>query len=136
MRKIHKNIVVIDNYLRVLVVKENNTIRLPSCNVTIPAHFVCGEKHYAYVTDKQYSFKIINSSFIAIMENGSEYAGVTAEISGKLGSYNYVRADYKMIHGEQFEVSQRNTSAQYAYEANLPEGERITQVYAFVNSPS
>ena len=58
MRKIHKNIVVIDNYLRVLVVKENNTIRLPSCNVTIPAHFVCGEKHYAYVTDKQYSFKI------------------------------------------------------------------------------
>ncbi|MCR5766358.1 MAG: hypothetical protein K6G09_10345 [Treponema sp.] len=77
-----------------------------------------------------------DSSFIAIMENGSEYAGVTAEISGKLGSYNYVRADYKMIHGEQFEVSQRNTSAQYAYEANLPEGERITQVYAFVNSPS
>ena len=66
MRKIHKNIVVIDNYLRVLVVKENNKIRLPSCNVTIPAHFVCGEKHYAYVTDKQYSFKIINSSFIAI----------------------------------------------------------------------
>ena len=43
MRKIHKNIVVIDNYLRVLVVKENNTIRLPSCNVTIPAHFVCAD---------------------------------------------------------------------------------------------
>jgi len=77
-----------------------------------------------------------DSSFISIMENGSEYAGITAEISGKLGSYNYVRADYKMIHGEQFEVSQRNTSAQYAYEAGLPEGERITQVYAFVNSPS
>ena len=77
-----------------------------------------------------------DSSFISIMENGSEYAGVTAEISGKLASYNYVRADYKMIHGEQFEVSQRNTSAQYSYEANLPKGERITQVYAFVDSPS
>lgn len=77
-----------------------------------------------------------DSSYISIIENGSEYAGITAEISGKLGSYNYVRADYKMIHGEQFEVSQRNTSAQYSYEAHLPTGERITQVYAFVNSPS
>ncbi|MBO4859080.1 MAG: hypothetical protein J5527_11265 [Treponema sp.] len=77
-----------------------------------------------------------DSSFISIMENGSEYGSVVAEISGKLGSYNYVRANYKMVHGEQFEVSVRNTSAQYAYEKDLPEGERITQIYSFVNSPS
>ena len=77
-----------------------------------------------------------DSSFISIIENGSEYGSVVAEISGKLGSYNYVRANYKMVHGEQFEVSVRNTSAQYAYEKDLPEGERITQVYAFIDSPS
>ena len=77
-----------------------------------------------------------DSSFISIIENGAEYAGITAEISGKLASYNYVRADYKMIHGEQFEVSTRNTSAQYSYEPNLPQGEKIKQVYKFVNSPS
>ena len=77
-----------------------------------------------------------DSSYIAIMENGAEYGTVVAEISGKLGSYNYVRANYKMVHGEQFEVSARNTSAQYSYEKSLPAGERITQVYAFVNSPS
>ena len=77
-----------------------------------------------------------DSSYISIIENGAEYAGITAEISGKLASYNYVRADYKMIHGEQFEVSSRNTSAQYSYEANLPEGEKIRQLYKFVGSPS
>jgi len=77
-----------------------------------------------------------DSSFISIIENGAPYAGITAEISGKLASYNYVRADYKMVHGEQFEVSSRNTSAQYSYEQNLPEGERITQKYKFVNSDS
>jgi len=77
-----------------------------------------------------------DSGFVTIIDQGAEYAGITAEISGKLGSYNYVRADYKMIHGEQFEVSSRNTSAQYSYEANLPAGEGITQIYAFINSPS
>lgn len=66
MRKIHKNIVVIDNYLRVLVVKEHNTIRLPSCNTTITTHFVYGEKHYSYVSYKQCSLKIIDSNFITI----------------------------------------------------------------------
>ncbi len=95
----------------------------------------------AVITETRVAYPVFgvsneDSSFISIIQNGAEYAGITAEISGKLASYNYVRADYKMIHGEQFEVSTRNTSAQYAYEQNLPEGERITQVYRFINSPS
>lgn len=77
-----------------------------------------------------------DSSFISYIDEGAEYAGITAEISGKLGSYNYVRADYKMVHGEQFEVSSRNTSAQYSYEPNLPEGESIKQVYQFLPTTS
>lgn len=77
-----------------------------------------------------------NASFICILKEGSEYAGITAEISGKLANYNYVRADYKMLHSEQFEVSSRNTSAQYSYEASLPAGEEIVQVYKFVDSSS
>ena len=76
------------------------------------------------------------SSFISIVEDGDVYAGVTAEISGKLANYNYVRADYKMVHGEQFEVSSRNTSAQYAYEEKLPQDEKIVQRYCFVDSSS
>ncbi len=77
-----------------------------------------------------------DSSFICIMNEASEYAGVTAEIAGKLASFNYVRAEYKMLHSEQFEVSSRNTSAQFSYETTLPAGEQIVQTYKFVNSDS
>lgn len=77
-----------------------------------------------------------DNGFICILEEGAEYAGINAEISGKLASYNYVNAQYKMIHGEQFKVSTRNTSAQYSYEDRLPEGESIKQVYQFIDSSS
>ena len=70
-------------------------------------------------------------SYICIMEDGACYAGITAEISGKLGSYNYVRADYTMLHREQFDISSRNINAQFSYEASLPAGEKIRQVYKF-----
>ncbi|MCQ2587444.1 MAG: DUF5696 domain-containing protein [Treponema sp.] len=77
-----------------------------------------------------------DASFISIIEKGSEYASITAEISGKLANYNYVRAEYKMLHREQFEVSTRNTSAQYSYEQTLPAGESLVQVYKFIDSSS
>jgi len=101
-----------------------------------------GTDRKAVITETRTAFPVFGeafndgSSFISIIEQGDVYAGITAEISGKLASYNYIRADYKMIHGEQFEVSSRNTNAQYAYEVNLPEGERITQRYSFINSSS
>lgn len=95
----------------------------------------------AVITETKNTFPVFgvsfgDSSFISISEEGDEYAGYTAEIAGKLGSYNYVRADYKMLHREQFEVSSRNTSAQFSYEDGLPKGERITQIYSFVNGGS
>ncbi len=95
----------------------------------------------ALITETKNTFPVFgescgDSSFISIIENGSVYAGINAEISGKLASYNYVNATYKMIHGEQYEVSTRNTNAQYAFEKSLPAGEKITQIYSFVDSPS
>ncbi|MCR5435960.1 MAG: hypothetical protein K6E97_02725 [Treponema sp.] len=92
------------------------------------------------ITETRVAFPVFgmayeDSSFISIMEEGDAYGGVTAEIAGKLGSYNYVRAEYKMLHSEQFEVSVRNISAQYSFEKHLPYGEKIRQVYKFVDSP-
>ncbi|MBR5646671.1 MAG: hypothetical protein IKX23_08545 [Treponema sp.] len=92
------------------------------------------------ITETRVAFPVFgmayeDSSFISIMEDGDAYGGVTAEISGKLGSYNYVRAEYKMLHSEQFEVSVRNISAQYSFEKHLPYGEKIRQVYKFIDSP-
>ncbi|MCR4580472.1 MAG: hypothetical protein K5681_09000 [Treponema sp.] len=95
----------------------------------------------AIITETRNAFPVFgvsygDSSFISIIEESAEYAGITAEIAGKLASYNYVRADYKMLHREQFEVTTRNTSAQYSYEKGLPENEKIHQVYTFIDSGS
>lgn len=100
-----------------------------------------GTDRKAVVTETRAAYPVFGeafeeSSFISIIEKGAEYAGVTAEVAGKLGSYNYVRADYKMLHSEQYEISSRNTSAQYAYETSLPKGESIVQRFSFVNSNS
>jgi len=95
----------------------------------------------AVITETKAAFPVFgvsngNSSFISIIENGAEYAGVTAEIAGKLGSYNYARADYTMLHREQYEITSRNIDSQFSYEPNLPKGEQIKQVFKFVDSSS
>ena len=97
-----------------------------------------GTDRKAKITETRISFPVFgmsygDSSFISIPVSGAEYAGFTAEISGKLGSYNYVRADYKMLHREQFDVSARNINSQFSYENNLPKGEEIKQIYTFVD---
>ena len=77
-----------------------------------------------------------DSSVLSVINKGAEYAGVTAEIAGKLGSYNYIRADYKMLHREQYEVTARSQSSQFVYEAQLPQNEYIEQSFIFVDSGS
>ena len=77
-----------------------------------------------------------DSSVLSVINKGAEYAGITAEIAGKLGSYNYVRADYKMLHREQYEVTARSQSSQFVYESSLPKDEFIEQSFTFVDSGS
>ncbi len=100
-----------------------------------------GTDRKAKITETNLTFSVFgmsygDSSFVSIPVSGTEYAGITAEISGKLGSYNYVRADYKLLHREQFDVSARNISSQYSYEKGLPAGEEIKQVFSFVDGGS
>ena len=77
-----------------------------------------------------------DSSFISVINKGAEYAGITAEIGGKLGSYNYARDDYTMLHREQYEVTARSQSSQFVYENQLPPNQEIEQVFTFVDSGS
>ena len=77
-----------------------------------------------------------DSSVLSVINKGAEYAGVTAEIAGKLGSYNYIRADYKLLHREQYEVTARSQSSQFVYEAQLPQNEYIEQSFIFIDSGS
>ncbi|MBR6341611.1 MAG: hypothetical protein IKR64_06895 [Treponema sp.] len=95
----------------------------------------------AVITETRASFPLFGisndgSSFISYITQGAEYAGVTAEIAGKLGSYNYARFDYRMLHSEQYEVTTRTTNATFSFETSLPKGETISQSYVFVDSPS
>ena len=95
----------------------------------------------AVITETRASYPLFgisngDSSFISIIEQGAEYGGVTAEIAGKLGSYNYARADFRMLHSEQYEVTTRTTNAQFSFENNLPKGEHIIQSFTFIDSPS
>lgn len=83
-----------------------------------------------------FGIKYEDSSFISIIENGASYAGINAEVAGKLGSYNYVNAAYKMLHSERYDIAARTTNALYMFEERLPEGEKIRQVYKFVDSGS
>ena len=77
-----------------------------------------------------------DSSFVSMIEDGSAYAGINAEIAGKLGSFNYVNASYKMLHNERYDIAARTQSALYMFEKSLPAGEKIRQVYTFVDSGS
>lgn len=100
-----------------------------------------GTDREAVLTETRAAFPVFglscgDSSFISIMKQGGEYGAVSADVSGKLGSYNYVFADYKLLHGEKYEPSSRNINTQYAYERYLPEGECIEQIYSFIDSPS
>ena len=95
----------------------------------------------AVITETRAAFPLFgiangDSSFISLINQGAEYAGVTAEIAGKLASYNYARFDYRMLHSEQYEVTTRTTNATFSFEPRLPEGEVISQSYIFIDSPS
>ena len=95
----------------------------------------------AVITETRASFPAFgiaypDSSVLSVINKGAEYAGVTAEIAGKLGSYNYIRADYKLLHREQYEVTARSQSSQFVYEAQLPQNEYIEQSFIFIDSGS
>lgn len=95
----------------------------------------------AVITETRASFPVFgisypDSSVLSIINKGAEYAGITAEIAGKLGSYNYIRADYKLLHREEYEVTARSQSSQYVYETGLPQDEYIEQSFVFIDSNS
>ncbi len=76
------------------------------------------------------------SSYICVLEDGVTYASVRADVSGKKNSYNYVNAEYTLVHREQYDVSETTTGDMFVYEPELPQDEKIVQRYCFVDSNS
>lgn len=74
-------------------------------------------------------------SFLCTLEDGAPYAGIYADISQKINSYNYVYAQYTLLHREEYEIAKRSTNNVYMYENQLPEGSLVLN-YRFIDSDS
>ena len=74
-------------------------------------------------------------SFLCLLEDGSAYASVQADISGRSHSYNFVNAVYSVCDREKYDVGEIANSDIYQYVEALPE-ESIIQRYRFVDSGS
>lgn len=72
-------------------------------------------------------------SFLCVLDDGSAYASVQADIAGKTHSYNFVNAKYTIASREKYDVGSIASSDIYVYLEDLPD-EVITQRYRFVDS--
>ncbi len=77
-----------------------------------------------------------DGSFICIIEGGSAYAAIKADIagSGHSNSYNCVYSKYNVLHYDEFKVQKSGTPV-YMYEAKIPD-DAVIHRYRFVNSGS
>ena len=74
-------------------------------------------------------------SFICIMEGASSYGGILADISLRYNSYNWVCARYTVLHGDQYNVSNKTGTLVYMFEKEIP-SDTVRQRYRFVDSMS
>lgn len=76
-----------------------------------------------------------DDSFICVLEEGKSYAAISADISGKNNSYNYVNSIYSICQREQYDVGDIANSEIYKYIDELPD-ENLVQRYRFIDSGS
>ena len=69
------------------------------------------------------------AALLCIIEEGSAYASVHADVSGRNCSYNSVYASFDMIHGALMNISGRSDRAVYRYESGLSPDENIILRY-------
>ncbi len=74
-------------------------------------------------------------SFICVLEGASSYGGILADISMRYNSYNWVCARYSVLHGDQYNVSNKTGTLVYMFEKQIP-SDTIRQRYRFVDSGS
>lgn len=75
------------------------------------------------------------NSFLCIIEDGVSWAGINADVAGRsgYGSFNSANAEYAIIHGDSYDVSERTNNNVYMFEQQLPEG-KLSQRYRFLPS--
>jgi hypothetical protein len=69
------------------------------------------------------------NALVCIIEEGSAYARIQADVAGRNCSYNSVFAYFDMVHGAILDISGRSDRAVYLYETTLPQDESVTLRY-------
>jgi hypothetical protein len=69
------------------------------------------------------------SALLCVIEEGSSYAEVRADVSGRSSSWNNVYPRFSMVHGAIIDISGRSSRTVYLYERNLAAGENVTLRY-------
>jgi len=93
-----------------------------------------GLKREAVINDNRAPFPAFGiekngRAFLCVIEEGSSYASIGADVSGRNSSWNNVYPRFNMVHSELMNISGRSDRAVYQYERSLPEGESITLRY-------
>jgi hypothetical protein len=69
------------------------------------------------------------NALFCVIEEGSAYASIYADVSGRNCSWNRVYPTFSMVHKAQMDIAGRSQRKVFLYEPNLPEGESITLRY-------
>lgn len=74
-----------------------------------------------------------DASYLCILEDGASYASVSADISGRTNSYNYVNANFTILHREQCDVADKYNGEMFMYEQQIPD-ENLVERFRFVDT--
>lgn len=73
------------------------------------------------------------SSFLCTLEEGNSYGFIEAAISKSVHDYNYVGANYYLLHQEMMDISAKTTTMVTMFQEQLP-AEVLTQRYIFLDT--
>ncbi|BCJ94021.1 hypothetical protein acsn021_15900 [Anaerocolumna cellulosilytica] len=99
-----------------------------------------GMKRDSLVDESRVAFPVYgiaknNSAMLCFMEEYNTLATLSADVSGRKHSYNYVNASYTTLHSASVQVSAKSDRSVMVYEAEKPEG-AIRQRYRFFGTDS
>ena len=73
-----------------------------------------------------------DGSFICIMEGGNSYGAISADIAGRIHSYNLVYPRYTILHSDNYKVTGRTAKLLLMYEQQIPE-DTVVQRYRILD---
>ncbi|MBH1941138.1 hypothetical protein I5677_09570 [Mobilitalea sibirica] len=72
------------------------------------------------------------ASFLCVLEKGSSYAFIEADVSGRMNSYNNAAANYYMIRSALMDISAKSDKTVRMFQEELPD-EVLSQRYIFID---